>query len=831
MRFRKKLLWLVAALFVAAPGWAQCPNLQSVLTVSTGFNPVTNSVGTPHSFDPMWRLIQAPPPSNGNAINIGGPAYVIPQHHAWDAAGNTSEYINAFNTNASVENNWDLSQLTYVFEREFCICDPNGNNSSFPVNFDLKLQADNWAEIYLEDPSGNLTLLYSQQYVYSTDNFRDPVDHYIGTSNLTPGTYSLQLHLRNKQVKMGVALDGTISSNGLLSDQGCSTSGTIAGFKHNDFDQSGGLTPPDQVVAGVTIELWNASGNLVASTTTDQNGFYFFSGIAPGVYTVKEVLTGNWTAVTPTNGIYNNITVNSLGVVQLDFLNYDPQVGVVDPCDVPVPFKFDTDNCQIAFESSISNLPSGWQVVSYSWNFGDGTSSTLAHPVHFYGAAGNYNVCLKTVITDGDRCCHLEYCAIVRVTDECNLPGCELEGMMQIDPHPDCSFDFSIPLQVASVPVKAWHWDFGDGTTGNNSFENHRFPGPGTYQVCVTLFGDQNGDCCFNTICREVTVECDPCQPHLQQQRISQGNEDEAVKVKQTAVADNGEKVSSSRNIIIPGSPCEADVSFDVEISNCKVRFQRQINLLPTGSQIVLTTWHFGDGSTSTEENPTHFYELPGVYQVCVEIVVFNGTECCTVEECRTVVVDRGCEGGCRIEGAMMHELNPENCTFNFRLDLGSNGNPVTTIVWDFGDGTTAHGSVVNHRFPAPGVYMVCVTAYSYDENGECCSRRFCEEIPVDCDPCQPFFSQGKMAVDEPKLTLHPNPNNGQFTIGLEVMEEGPVTVEIIDIKGARVYQNNLGSFKPGLQSLPVEVSLPAGIYVCKVVAGNNVIRQRISIQ
>ncbi len=52
---------------------------------------------------------------------------------------------------------------------------------------------------------------------------------------------------------------------------------------------------------------------------------------------------------------------------------------------------------QVSFSSSGSGDPDG-SISSYSWDFGDGNSSTEANPTHTYNAAGNYNAALT--VTD-----------------------------------------------------------------------------------------------------------------------------------------------------------------------------------------------------------------------------------------------------------------------------------------------------------------------------------------------------------------------------------------------------------------------------------------------
>jgi len=53
------------------------------------------------------------------------------------------------------------------------------------------------------------------------------------------------------------------------------------------------------------------------------------------------------------------------------------------------------------------NMASGVPPISYAWNFGDGSTSTLAYPTHTYAVAGFYGICLY--ITDGVGCTNT-YC-------------------------------------------------------------------------------------------------------------------------------------------------------------------------------------------------------------------------------------------------------------------------------------------------------------------------------------------------------------------------------------------------------------------------------------
>ncbi len=67
--------------------------------------------------------------------------------------------------------------------------------------------------------------------------------------------------------------------------------GSIHGFKFEDFDADGVYEPEDGEAPfpGILFQLFDAAGNLVGQVTTNDNGEFWFVGLAPGRYTVREV--------------------------------------------------------------------------------------------------------------------------------------------------------------------------------------------------------------------------------------------------------------------------------------------------------------------------------------------------------------------------------------------------------------------------------------------------------------------------------------------------------------------------------------------------------------
>jgi len=151
-----------------------------------------------------------------------------------------------------------------------------------------------------------------------------------------------------------------------------------------------------------------------------------------------------------------------------------------------------TTSTNVTFIDQSSGTISTW-----SWNFGDGSTSAQQNPIHRYAAAGAYNVTL-TVSGGG---------ASSNVTHAVNVAN-----PAPVIPPVSASFDFtpSAPTTVDSVSFfdrssgspTAWSWSFGDGSTSAQQNPQHRFAAPGTYVVTMTATNSASSA----TTTRSVTV-------------------------------------------------------------------------------------------------------------------------------------------------------------------------------------------------------------------------------------------------------------------------------------------------------------------------------------
>lgn len=88
----------------------------------------------------------------------------------------------------------------------------------------------------------------------------------------------------------------------------------ISGYKYDDFDDTG--------IPGWQISLRDNAGALLATTSTDADGFYQFCGILPGDYVVGEEARGGWQRVTPPGGLWE-ISVVDTDITNISFYNIE----------------------------------------------------------------------------------------------------------------------------------------------------------------------------------------------------------------------------------------------------------------------------------------------------------------------------------------------------------------------------------------------------------------------------------------------------------------------------------------------------------------------------
>ena len=108
-------------------------------------------------------------------------------------------------------------------------------------------------------------------------------------------------------------------------------------------------------------------------------------------------------------------------------------------------------------------------------------------------------------------------------------------------------------------------------------------------------------------------------------------------------------------------------------------------------------SWTFGDGGTSTEQNPTYIYKTPGLYTVSLTASCSGASD--TMTKTSYITVDPGCTASFLAEAV-------GNAEGEILFDASGSLNALT-YEWNFGDGTFGTGAIAPHAYAQDGTYTV----------------------------------------------------------------------------------------------------------------------------
>ena len=155
--------------------------------------------------------------------------------------------------------------------------------------------------------------------------------------------------------------------------------------------------------------------------------------------------------------------------------------GKAVPHAAPVAnFTHSENGLTSSFDSSSTSTSDNATIASYSWDFGDGASSTQASPSHKYAAAGTYQVSLVVTDSKGSQSAPVAKSVTVTHAD----PNASFQ-MTTSDLGVTTDASGSSASDGASLSY-AWNW--GDGTGADSGQKaSHTYKQPGTYTVRLTV--------------------------------------------------------------------------------------------------------------------------------------------------------------------------------------------------------------------------------------------------------------------------------------------------------------------------------------------------------
>jgi PKD repeat protein len=238
-------------------------------------------------------------------------------------------------------------------------------------------------------------------------------------------------------------------------------------------------------INGVTVSTGSNS------TTTNASGAYTLSGVANGTYTLTPSLSGY--TFSPVN---RSVTVSDANVTGQNF------TGTPPPNVPPVAnFTFTTSGLTASFTDTSTD--SDGTIASRSWNFGDGTSSTLTNPSKTYAVAGTYTV-------------------VLTVTDNIGASSSKTSTVTVVVPNVPPTANFTSSASGLTVTftdtstdsdgtIASRSWNFGDSTTSTVANPVKTYAVSGTYTVALTVTDNSGAS---NTKSSSITVNAPGTQTY-----------------------------------------------------------------------------------------------------------------------------------------------------------------------------------------------------------------------------------------------------------------------------------------------------------------------------
>jgi gliding motility-associated-like protein len=289
-------------------------------------------------------------------------------------------------------------------------------------------------------------------------------------------------------------------------------------------------------------------------------------------------------------------------------------------------------------------------ITTWLWDFDDGVTSGNQNPSHTFTTTGKFNISL--LVTDKNGCS--KYVKKTSYIVSNTAPVIDFSA----SPPGGCSAPVSINFSSTVNPSSSnytYSWDFGDGGTSSSANPSYTYSAAGTYSVTLKISD--------NTGCT-------------------------ATKIKNSFIFIGKPKAGFSYS---PGSGCSP----------------LGVNFTNSSAGAVKYSWDFGDGKTSTDQDPVHNFNV-GSYTVT--LVATSASGCSDTFKTGPIKVTPGFTAS--FSGDSVLCQHPY--TANFK---NTSGSAYTVVSWDFGDNKTSSAANPTHIYPDTGGYY-SVTLTVTDGNG-----------------------------------------------------------------------------------------------------------------
>lgn len=381
-----------------------------------------------------------------------------------------------------------------------------------------------------------------------------------------------------------------------------------------------------------------------------------------------------------------------------------------------------TNDPQVYFTDLSLGSPTNW-----SWNFGDGTIlPQVQNPMYIFNENGVYHVCLTAMNAISSH----THCEYVTITN-CTAPTAGFTFL--VDYAPEILFQ-----DTSNGFPTTWFWDFDDnGNTWSYLNPMYTFTHNDTFNVCLAVTNAYGAD----TVCQSIIIDdytapismfgySTSSSPYIQFYDMSSseiintpdswswnfgdGSPLSPLLQPYHLFPDNGVYNVCLTTSNTYGSSTYCNTVYINTFTAPTAFFTYDINTTATvafhdqssdsiQNQPTFWNWSFGDGATSTLQNPYHVYSQNGLYQVCLIAGNMYGTD--TI--CQTISFQS--------YTAPIADFTISTSLSPLILFIDHSSGIPTHWDWDFGDGTpeSINENPV-HTYQTNGTFSVCLEVSNY---------------------------------------------------------------------------------------------------------------------
>jgi len=365
--------------------------------------------------------------------------------------------------------------------------------------------------------------------------------------------------------------------------------------------------------------------------------------------------------------------------------------------DVKPEVNFSYDKTEVCVGESIQFSDLTNNANWWCWDFGNGATSQIQNPVFAYNFPGIYTV---TLIAKNSGCADT---LVVSNAIEVKEP------LPIFDIVKNCSDPYSINIINNSTGDDSWVWNFGDGNpSSQNHSPFHTYTETGSYSISLSVTNNSTG--CENiTMVRPVTIrdiKADFTADNLAAcKNITVNFTDKSEfasswlwnfgdgtfstaqnpidklyelpgKYTITLIARDADGCTDTKTLVDYINVFDITGNFTQDFDNyCYELVVDFVDLSTASPPITGWFWDFGDGNTSTSQNPQHIYPDTGTYSVSLNLTNPEGA-CSVVKEDVIVFTNPVAEFSTETNAHCINEL------ISFK-NLSENA---SSYQWDFGN-------------------------------------------------------------------------------------------------------------------------------------------------